>query len=311
MKRTTGVKWGNLKTGIVLAIAIAIMLWASLTGGGTSIFEAKSKFICYFKNVNGLVPGAPVWMSGVEVGNVRSVSFVNLDSLRQVKVICRVKKSAWKMLTEGTEVQLGTIGFLGDKYVEIIPGPKGKPVIPEMSVIPTRDVGDAAAMFKKGEEAISRARSVVDGIDDLLSKMNSGEGTMGQLVTNDTLYHGLTSLAAHLTRLVADLQKNQERIVSSLEETSHSVAQLSKQVNSNTGTIGKLVNDPQLYDNLTATSARLDTILSKLNTAEGSLGLMVTDTSLYVELTNLLIRANNLIADIEKNPRRYFKFSVF
>lgn len=311
MKRTVGVKWGNLSVGIVLMLAIALALWASLSGGGTSIFERKEQFICYFKNVSGLVRGSPVWMSGVEVGNVRSVSFVNLDSLRQVKVVCRVKEAVWPMLTEDAEVMLGTIGLVGDKYVEIIPGTKGKPVINKMDVIPTRDAGDAMAMFKAGEEAIGEARSVVDDLDVLLARVNRGEGTLGQLAADDQLYHNLTKLARQLTGLTADLQKNQERIVSSLEKTSTSVERLSDQVNSNTGTIGRLVNDPQLYDNLSATSARLDTIMNKINAAEGSLGLFVSDTALYVEMTNLLARINNLVTDIEKNPRKYFKFSIF
>ena len=311
MKRTVGIKWGSLTVGIVLMVAIAVALWASLSSGGTSIFERKAEFICYFKNVSGLVRGSPVWMSGVEVGNVRSVSFVNLDSLRQVKVVCRVKKSVWAMLTEDAEVMLGTIGLVGDKYVEIIPGTKGKPEIKKMGVIATRDAGDAMAMFKAGEEAIGEARSVVDNLYALLARMNRGEGTLGQLATDDQLYHELTTLTTRLTRLTADLQKNQERIVSSLEKTATSVEHLSEQVNSNTGTIGKLINDPQLYDNLSSTSARLDTILYKLNTAEGSLGLLVSDTALYVEMTNLLARINNLVTDIEKNPRKYFKFSIF
>jgi phospholipid/cholesterol/gamma-HCH transport system substrate-binding protein len=311
MKRTVGVRWGSLSVGIVLMVAIAVALWASLSGGGTSIFERKEQFVCYFKNVNGLVRGSPVWMSGVEVGNVRSVSFVNLDSLRQVRVVCRVKKSVWPMLTEDAEVMLGTIGLVGDKYVEIIPGTKGKSVINKMDVIATRDAGDALAMFKAGEEAIDEARSVVDNLDTLLAGMNRGEGTLGQLATDDQLYHELTKLASQLTRLTANLQQNQERIVSSMEKTATTVERLSEQVSSNTGTIGKLVNDPQLYDNLSATSARLDTILYKLNTAEGSLGLLVSDTALYVEMTNLLARINNLVTDIEKNPRKYFKFSIF
>jgi len=311
MKRTVGVKWGNLKTGIILIAAIAVMLWASLSGGGTSIFERKGQFVCFFKNVNGLVRGSPVWMSGVEVGNVRSVSFVNLDSLRQVKVVGRVKKSVWPMLTEDAEAMLGTIGLIGDKYLEVIPGTKGKPVINNMGVILTREVGDAATMFKAGQDAIDQVRSASDNIDALLARVNSGEGTLGQLATNDQLYHNLTKLATRLTKLAADLQKNQERVVSCLEKTTTSVERLSEQVNSNTGTIGKLVNDPQLYDNLAATSARLDTIMHRINTSEGSLGLLVSDTALYVEMTNLLARINNLVTDIEKNPRKYFKFSVF
>ena len=75
--------------------------------------------------------------------------------------------------------------------------------------------------------------------------------------------------------------------------------------------MGKLITEPELYDNLNATSARLDSILTKIDMAEGNLGLLVNDTELYVELTNLMARANSLITDIQENPRDYFKFSVF
>ncbi|MEW5995395.1 MAG: MlaD family protein [Candidatus Zixiibacteriota bacterium] len=311
MKRTVGVKWGNLRTGLLLLFAVAVAMWASLSGGGVSIFESKRQFTAYFKNVNGLVSGSPVWMSGVEVGNVKSVKFVNLDTLRRVEVVCRVKKSAWPMMTEGVEVLLGTIGLLGDKYLEIIPGPlDGVPIEP-YSEVRVRDAGDALAMFKAGEEAIDEAKSMVDNLNILLARMNRGEGTLGQLVVNEMLYHDLTQLASHLTELVSGLQKDQERIVASLEKTAKSVEHLSTQVSSNTGTIGRLVNDPRLYDNLTATSARLDTIMHKLNNAEGTAGLLVSDTALYVEMVNLITRVNNLVTDIEKNPRKYFKFSIF
>lgn len=311
MKRTTVVKWGNLKVGIILIFATVIVFWASFSGGGTSIFQSKGKFKAYFKNVNGLVSGSPVWMSGVEVGNVKSVKFINLDSLRRVEVVCRVKKSSWYMLTADSEVLLGSIGLVGDKYVEIIPGTKDKPVIEEMDVIATRDAGDAQAMFKAGEEALVEAGDLAGNLDDILARMNRGEGTLGQLSTNRALYKEMTSLMSSLTKLTATLQSNQERIVSSIEKTANTVEDLSAQVSENRGTLGKIMNDPALYDNLAATSASLDSILLKINTAEGNLGLLVNDTAMYTEFTNLLVRVNNLVTDIQSDPRKYFKFSVF
>ncbi|MEA1980344.1 MAG: MlaD family protein [candidate division Zixibacteria bacterium] len=311
MKKTTSVKWGNLKVGILITIAVVALFWASLSGGGTSIFDSKGDFICYFKNVNGLVKGSPVWMSGVEVGNVKSISFVNLDSLRQVEVVCKVKKSIWKMITEDSHVELGTIGFLGDKFVEIIPGTTGKPAIAENSILPTYNANDAANMFKAGEDAFKDAGSLVNNLDSVLARMERGEGTLGQLSTNDKLYTDLASLIKSLTKVTTYLQKNQERIITSVERTSNSVAGLTDKVNENKGTLGRIVNDPELYDNLAATSVKLDSILYKINTAEGTLGLFVNDTTLYSEFSNLLGRVNSLITDIEKNPRKYFKFSVF
>ncbi|MDF1546134.1 MAG: MlaD family protein [bacterium] len=311
MQRTTKVKWGSLKVGIVLALAIAVMFWASLSGGGTSIFDSKGKFTCYFANVNGLVPGAPVWLSGVEVGNVKSIQFVALDSLRQVEIICRVKRDVWMFLTDDARVQMGTIGFLGDKYVEILPGTVGMPTIEEFAVIRTKDAGSAEAMFKKGEVALAKAGNIAQNVDQLLGGINKGEGTLGQLATNDTLYHDLTDLLAKLTQLTATLQKNQERIVSSLETTANSISSLTEKVDANQGTIGRLVNDPKLYDNLESSSARLDSIMQVINAADGSLGLFVSDTAFYSETVNLLERVNNLVTDIQNDPRKYFKFSVF
>ena len=311
MQRTTKIKWGSLKVGSVLAIGIAIMFWASLSGGGTSIFDSKGKFTCYFANVSGLVPGAPVWLSGVEVGNVKSIKFVALDSLRQVEIICRVKRDVWMYMTDDARVQLGTIGFLGDKYVEILPGTVGKPTIEDFAVVKTQDAGSADAMFREGEQALSKAGNIADNLDQLLTGLNKGEGTLGKLATDDTLYRDLTMLMKKMTQLTASLQKNQERIVASLETTSNSIASLSTKIDENRGTMGRLINDPQLYDNLAASSARLDSIMKVINAAEGSMGLFVRDTAFYSETVNLLERVNNLVTDIQNDPRKYFKFSVF
>lgn len=311
MKRTIKVKWGKLQVGILLMVAMAAMLWASLTGAGTSIFDPKFNFDCYFKNVNGLLPGSPVWMSGVEVGNVRAVRFVNLDSLRQVEVTCKVKESVWHMITIDSKVQLGTIGLLGDKYVEILPGTKNFAQIEEGDVVPSQDVGDAAAMFERGEEAFENIGSVVNNVDQILERMNKGEGTLGKIATDEALYSELTELVSHLTKLTAGLMKDQDRLVGSIEDMAQSVSELSTQVGDNTGTLGKLMTEPELYDNLASSTARLDTIMTKINNAEGSMGLLVNDTTLYIEVTNLMVRVNNLVTDIEKNPRKYFKFSVF
>lgn len=311
MKKTTGIKWGGLKVGIVLMFAIAVLLWASLSGGGTSIFEKKAGYESFFRNVNGLVTGSPVWMAGVEVGNVRGIDFVNLDSLRRVKVRFTVKESVLDMVTSDAQVQLGTIGFLGDKYVEVIPGTPGLPHLPDGSVIPPRDAGSAEAVFKAAEEAVGEARSLASGLDTLLDRVNAGTGTLGQLATNDALYLQLTDLSSQLTTLVAELQRNQERLVVSLERTANSIASLSQKVDSSTGTIGRMINDPALYDNLTATTARLDTTLTKINQAQGSLGMLVNDTALYIEVVDMLARSNRLIKDIQDDPKKYFDFSIF
>ncbi|UCD17603.1 MAG: MCE family protein [Candidatus Zixiibacteriota bacterium] len=311
MKRTVKVKWGELKVGLLLAIAIAAMLYASFSGGGTSIFEMKARYRTYVTDANGLVAGAPVWLSGVEVGNVKSIEFVNLDSARRIELEFTVKKAVTHMVTVNAGVKLGTIGLMGDKYLEVVPGGLDQPPIPEGGVVPNIPAGDLSSVFSESEKTMNSARGLVENLTDITGRMRRGEGAAGQLITNDTLYHEITTLMASLTLLIDDLQKNQERLVSSIENVSTNLSEISSQVNSNTGTIGKLISDPALYDNIHSSAGRIDSILARISRGEGTAGSLVNDAELYEEVRNLIVRIENLVADIEKNPRKYFKFSIF
>lgn len=311
MKRSIRVKWGELKVGLLITAAIAILIWASFSGGGTSIFDTKVSYHAYLSNVNGLVTGAPVWISGVEVGNVTGIKFVNLDSARQIQISLKVKKAVTNMITSDAAIKLGTIGFLGDKYIEIVPGTLSNPRIEPGSFVRTVSAGDMSAMLSEGEKVMIKARDLTDNMTELTGKMRRGEGTAGQLFTNDTLYQEMTKMVSAMTVLIEELQKSQKQITSSIGNVSRNLDTITAQVNSNRGTMGKLIADPGLYNNLHSSAGRIDSILARVERGEGSAGALVKDDSLYIEVKNLVVRVENLISDIEKNPRKYFKFSVF
>ncbi len=311
MKRSNRVKWGEIKVGLVITAAIAALLWASFSGGGTSIFDDKVIYQAYFSNVNGLVSGAPVWISGVEVGNVASIQFVNIDSARQILLKIRVLKKVQNMITTDAKVTIGTIGLLGDKYVEIIPGTLSKPMLVEGDVIQSTTAGDLSAVLDHSEDVVVEMKGLLGNLDTLTGRINNGEGTVGQLFRDDRLYSELTRLMASMTVLVDGLQKNQERIAGSIESVATNLDTITSRVEKNTGTIGKLLADPGLYNNLHSSTGRIDSILAKINNGEGTAGAVVNDAELYIEIKNLVVRIENLVTDIEQNPHKYFKFSVF
>jgi len=311
MKRSTKIKWGELRVGILLAIAVVIILWASFSGGGTSIFDSKIGFMAYFKNVNGLVKGSPVWVSGIEVGNVSSIKFVSLDEERQIEVKFRVLKSVANIITSDATIKVGTIGLIGDKYIEVVPGTLTDPPIPEGSAIPSVTPGDLSSVFAEGEKVMLETRDLTGNLSELTGRINRGEGSVGKMFTEDSLYNEMTRLMAALIVLINDMQQNQERIVSSLESMTDNISGIAEKANKNDGTIGRLLSDPGLYDNIHSSSGRIDSILAKINTGQGTAGAMVNDDELYEEVKNLIVRIENLVTDIENNPRKYFKFSVF
>ena len=77
------------------------------------------------------------------------------------------------------------------------------------------------------------------------------------------------------------------------------------------GTLDRLVEDPQLYENLTQASSRLSAILQRVEKGEGTAGSLIRDEEMAKELKDTIRELKELTADIRKNPKKYFKFSVF
>jgi len=311
MKRTSKIKWGEIRIGLLIAAAILVLMWASFSGGGTSVFHAKTSYRAYFANVNGLVRGSPVWIAGIEVGNVTSIEFVNLDSARQIEVKFKVLNSVTNMITTDASVKLGTIGFIGDKYIEVIPGTLTNPQLEPGSFLATAPSGNLDEVFAKSGSAVDDASELMNNLSEITARLKEGEGSFGKMFTESEIYDKLTRLIASLTVLVGDLQKNQARLITSIDNISADLADILVKVNTNEGTLGKIIADPALYNNLQSSSTHIDSILYKINRGDGTAGALVNDDELYEEVKNLVVRIENLVADIEKNPRKYFKFSVF
>lgn len=311
MKRTGKIRWGNMRVGIIITFALAMLLYSSFRGGGTSIFESKNRLVVYAPNVNGLVKGAPVWLGGVEVGNVKTVSFVNLDAQRRIKVVFSAKNSVWEYLTTDTKVKFGTIGLLGDKYVEIIPGTSGFPIL--------EPDGEVTYLHERGMDAIIEGvpritgsiDSVLSNLKELTRRINSDQGSIGKVLSDTMLYTNLVNTLDETTTLMRDLRDNQQKVAEKLDRTLESTGSITAKIDAGEGSLGQLVNDGRLYNNLAQSSERFDSIMARLDRGDGTAGALLNDAELYNELREMIARMNNLISDIEANPRKYFKFSVF
>ncbi len=311
MKRTGKIKWGNMWIGILVTFAIAVVLYTSFGGGGVSIFAPKNTVAAYFRDVNGLVKGAPVRLAGVEVGVVKSVEFVNLDAVRRLEVKMNVKESVWPLITEDSKVQLGTLGLLGDKYIEIIPGSEGLPVVKPGSVLQTVPEVGLDALVRKPPEVTNSIDSILLNLRDITTQIANNEGTIGKFISDTGLYQKLVATLDRTTDVMTEFSRNQKAIMSKLETTLDNTAGITGRIDRGEGSLGKLLTDDSLYDNLSSSSHRLDSILAMIENGEGSAGALINDDRLYEEIRNLVTRMNNLVADIEQNPHRYLKFSIF
>jgi phospholipid/cholesterol/gamma-HCH transport system substrate-binding protein len=311
MKRTGKIKWGNLRVGLFIVFAFAMLLYSSFRGGGTSIFQSKDRLVAYVYSVDGLVKGSPVWLGGVEVGNVKSVKFVNIDERRRIKVEFVVTRSVWEFITMDSKIKLGTIGLLGDKYVEVIPGSKDQLVVEPGAVLGVIEEGGIASVTEKVPSITGSLDSVLTNLKDVSRKLSEGKGTAGKMLSDSTLYDNFVAALDRTTELMTEIRKNQKTIMDKLGSTLTNTEGITARIDSGQGSLGKIINEDEIYDNLARSSMRLDSILTKIDRGDGSAGALLNDDRLYEEIHELVLRINNLVTDIEENPRKYFKFSVF
>jgi phospholipid/cholesterol/gamma-HCH transport system substrate-binding protein len=311
MKRTGKIKWGNMKVGILISLAIAAILYSSFSGTGVSIFAPRNHLVAYFENVGGLLKGASVMLSGVEVGNVKSVKFVNIDAQKRLEVRLSVKESVWGLITVDSKVQLGTIGLLGDRYAEIIPGTPGLPVIEPGGELGVLEEGGFDVIAQKSPQILTSLDSLVNNLNTVSKTMADGRGSVGKLISDTLFYDNLVAVLDRTSEVLGEIQRGQTKILDKLGTTLENTESITGKMDTGDGSLGRLVNDDGLYNNAARSAERLDSILARIDRGEGSAGALINDAELYEEMRNLIVRINNLVADIEENPRKYFKFSVF
>jgi phospholipid/cholesterol/gamma-HCH transport system substrate-binding protein len=120
---------------------------------------------------------------------------------------------------------------------------------------------------------------------------------------------------ANLTReasiLTKDVQRNQSLVSSRLLSLTSSLDSLTTQLQHGDGSMAMMLRSPDLYNHLASSTARLDSILTVVESGRGTFGRMMTDTLLYDDTKAMVASMKRLMAQIEKDPKKYFKFSIF
>ncbi|MFA5287347.1 MAG: MlaD family protein [Candidatus Omnitrophota bacterium] len=184
----------ELKLGIFVFIGLAIFVVAILSVGGVKTWASGYQVNFMFNFINGVKKGAPVRFAGVDVGQVQSIVFFydDKEAKTKIRVTCWVDKNV--KIPMDSVIWVNTLGLLGEKYVEIMPG-----------------VGYDKCLLAKGELAgedplamndiLKSAKNVVDNLDTGIDRILNKEGSVGKILYDDKLYNNLDAL-------VTDLRKN-------------------------------------------------------------------------------------------------------
>jgi len=206
----------EFKLGLFVLIGIIILTAFILLIGDFKSLGVRYKVNCVFNFVNGVKIGAPVRFAGVDVGEVKSLDFMFVpeENKTKIKVGCLIERQL--KIPADSKIWVNTLGLLGEKYIEIIPGADYVNFIPPNGSIAGKD---PVAMEEVGE----MARNIALEFRDTLAKIKNGEGTIGKLLNDDSIYKAFEDMLQNregtIGRLFYDdaLYKELEDLVSDIK----------------------------------------------------------------------------------------------
>ncbi len=289
--------------GLLVVVACAILFFGINFLKGVNIFKAANYFYARYSNVEGLAQSAPVTLNGYKVGIVREI---NYDYVNPGNVIVELSLDKNLHLPVGTKAAvttdlLGTasitltLGNAADGFYAVGDTVVGAKTPGMMDAISTNLMPAVSAIFPKidtlltslnaiaADPALTASIKRLDGItteiDGSLRSLHQLLGSL-QPVTKDlkSITANVDTMSANFATVSGTLREAPiDSIMTELQATVSNLKELTAQLNNPDSSVGKLLNDPALYDNVNATVASLDSIF----------------------------------VDIKRNPKRYISIKLF
>lgn len=195
----------ELKVGIFVFMGIVILVMFILFIGDFKNVFSTYKINFTFSFVNGVRVGAPVRFAGVDIGDIREVNLLPAGERENAKVrlVGWIKQDV--KIPADSAVWVNTLGLLGEKYIEIMPGKDTVNFIPYDGELTGNDpmamqeIGELAkSVVIKLDDALVNIKGLSKNIDDGLERIKRQEGSLGKLIYGDKIYADLEALVSDI-----------------------------------------------------------------------------------------------------------------
>ena len=304
-------KWSQLKVGItVLVAAITLGILILLMSGTGGLFTHKITIRSYFDNAGGLRIGAPVRLSGVDIGNVATIRIVSEPDkkLTPVEVTMKVNTKYHENLRRDSVTSLSTAGVLGETYIDIDSSQASGPEAHDGDRLATRDTPDIQDVVRSSQSTLQNLDALLKRVDRIIAFIESGQGSVGKLIYDPTLYNRLASTVSEFQGLVNEVSSGKgsigkliadDELYNKANATVDKLNVIIDDINSGKGTAGKLVNDPTLYNNANDTIANVKQLTADINAGKGAIGKLAKDQEFADKLQNTMNKLSTLTDRLE------------
>jgi phospholipid/cholesterol/gamma-HCH transport system substrate-binding protein len=318
----------EVRVGLFLVVAFLILISLFELLGKETIFGRMVEYRTSFKSIPGLKAGDPVRLAGVDVGTVRDIRVVGA----RVEVLLRVKP--------GTPVKTDSIAtikltsLLGTNFVDITFGSPAAQISPPGSLLQSSEppdlntmlvrlndaAGDIQSLVRQVNEGLGKSiepiSSAFQSMDKIAKKIEKGEGTLGRLIADDSLYRDIRGMAANLSqvsdqiakgqgtlgKLLSDdaLYKDMRGLTADLRVSTGSLSRMMKDIESGKGSLGKLVKDDTLYNETREAMSGIRNMSKRISEGQGTLGKLVNDETMYRDMQGAVASLNGIMKKVER-----------
>lgn len=286
---------------VKIALAFIITIVCIVVGinylKGINVFEPGNRYYAKFDRLDGLVVSNNVMVRGYKVGQVSEITY-DL-SLEQPFTVTVLVDEAVKM-PAGTQLVLRDDGLLGGKILDIVCGDDPTTFYASGDTIETRIDGGLMASV---QELVPKLDGTIARVDSVLESVND-------IAKSQELKNSLKSIES----ITADLRVSSAKLKYVMN---NQVPQIVSDVNTITGDLRKVSGDlkqiefAELFARIDHTVNNLQIFSDKLNSNEGTIGKLMNDNALYNNINTTVNSVNDLVVDLKANPKRYVHFSLF
>lgn len=299
----------EIKVGL-FALAVLLVGWGvARMLKGAEIFSNSYTYYAYYTQVGGIQPASHVMISGVKVGSVLDVK-LNEDPSKGVELTLSVDKQ-YRIPTD-SKAEIFSDGLMGGKAVKIIYGSSSE-FTPNKGTIQSKESVDLMDMAST--ELTSLLEKVKGIMDNLIVTLDGINGLMAQ--NTETITHIMTNVdgvTGNVNSMLAKEKQHLEQAFASLSEFSKALGENSDEVDAiidNMSAFSGKLAESNLVTEIEGVVNNLNGVLTAVKDENGSVGKLLNDAQLYDNLASASNNLSVLLEDLKENPSRYVQVSVF
>lgn len=297
----------ELKTAFFIIGCILVFIFGFSYLKGSSLLSKEKVVHALYNDVEGLVVGANVTISGMNVGKVRAIDFD--ENYDKIKVTFTLRDDL--VFSNQSVAQLYEAGLIGGKAIAILPQYDSTvEAVADHDVLPseikpglTELVNQQIAPLQdKIEGLLTSADSLFAGVSNVMNyqTQNNIKATLEGLAAT---VNNINALSSSVNRILEANEKGFASTLNNLDDVTQNLTQLTDSLNQM-----PLVSTVKNFE---ATSAQLKKIIDGLESGEGSAGQLLNDKALYDNLVTSSESLDALLTDLKEHPKRYVHFSIF